>query len=89
MSEMKNHAKAKYFKICVEVECEHCRKRFVVQLDKFLEGRDFCSLQCSHQFSQDRRKLFFETLDKSIPYRTHQANEIIPKIEERRKGDKD
>lgn len=78
LSEMKNHAKVKYFRICVEVECEECRKRFVVQLDKFLDGRDFCSLHCSTQFSSNRKKLFFETLDKSIPYRTHQTNEIIP-----------
>ena len=74
---MKNHAKVKYFKIGVEVECEEFHKRFIVQLDKFLEVRDFGSLHCSTQFSESRKKLFFETLDRTIPYRIHQKKEII------------
>jgi hypothetical protein len=74
-----NDNKPKYFRIYVEVECEQCRKRFVVPLDRFIEGRDFCSLHCSSMYSEDRKRLFFDCVEKTFQWRTHHEKDMLLK----------
>ena len=79
----------KYFRICVEVECEQCRKRFVVPLDRFLEGKDFCSLHCNTAYQADRKKIFFDLVEKTFHWRTHRKEDMLPETKPERKESKE
>ena len=75
-SEKKNDTD-KYFKICVELECEQCKKRFVVPLDRFIEGKDFCSLHCNIKYQEGKDRLFFDKVEKTLKWRTHQKKDML------------
>ena len=89
MKSKKNNDTHKYFKICVELECEQCKKRFVVSLDKFMEGKDFCSLHCNVQYQEGRERLFFDLVEKNLQWRTHQKEDMLPQKPKERKESTD
>jgi hypothetical protein len=77
MTLKKKNDKDKYFKICVEIQCEHCKKKFVVPLDRFMEGKDFCSLHCNTQYQENKKQLFFDHVEKVFQWRTHQEKDML------------
>ena len=87
LKKSRKNDKTKYFRICVEVECEQCKEKFVVPLDKFLEGKDFCSLHCNTAYQEDRKKIFFDLVEKTFHWRTHRKEDMLPqKPRERKEG---
>lgn len=83
--EKKENDSTKYYQICIEIECEQCQKRFVVPLDRFIQGKDFCSLHCNTEYQEDRKKIFFDLVEKTFHWRTHQKKDMLPQNEHERK----
>jgi len=79
MTTKKKNDTDKYFKICVEIQCEHCKKKFVVPLDTFITGKDFCSLHCNTQYQENKKKLFFDHVEKVFQWRTHHEKDMLHK----------
>lgn len=78
----KKNDTGKYFKICVELECEQCKKRFVVPVKTFFEGKDFCSLHCNIKYQEGKDRLFFDKVEKTLKWRTHQKKDMLPQNKE-------
>ena len=89
MKSKKNNDTNKYFKICVELECEQCKKRFVVPVDRFFEGKDFCSLHCNTQYQDGKERLFFDKVEKTYHWRTHRKEDMLPETKSERKESKE
>jgi hypothetical protein len=56
-----------------------------VPLDKFLEGKDFCSLHCNTKYQEGKERLFFDLVEKTFHWRTHHKKDMLPEDKGERK----